>query len=156
MPPSEKYSAALRCIGQALEQKGIDIFDLVCSGDEFLLQCGDPEPPHLALLELRYSRDDIQELESQGQAKRGRSFKTVNFEGLPETLRALGQRIDSVGGTLRRICSEETADSGDALRLEYQTRDRNFRVERLTPAALYQHCVRMYKERSRTTARDRI
>jgi hypothetical protein len=57
------YSRILRTIGQALEKRHIDLFDLRCHQNEFFLQCGDPTPPHLSLVELRYTLADLDDLD---------------------------------------------------------------------------------------------
>jgi hypothetical protein len=71
--------------------------DLRCCQDEYLLQCGDPTPPHLSLVELRYTLADLDDLDLNGRDNRAGSFKLVNFEGLPEILRALGHRVEKKG-----------------------------------------------------------
>jgi hypothetical protein len=57
------YSRALRTVGQALEKRQIDLFDLRCDQNEYFLQCGDPTPPHLSLVELRYTFADLHDLD---------------------------------------------------------------------------------------------
>jgi hypothetical protein len=148
MPLRYDYSAALRCIGQALEKQKIEIFDLKYDGNEFWLQCGDPNPPHLVPIELRYSSDDIETLDREGKAKRGGSFKMVDFDGLPETLRALGKYVDDKGGHLLRICNSGLAASNSAVKLEYETSAGNVEAEELSKASIYQTMMQMYGDRS--------
>jgi hypothetical protein len=117
------YSRMLRTVGQALEERHIDLFDLRCYQDEYLLQCGDPTPPHLSLVELRYTHADLDDRDLNARDNRVGSFELVNFEGLPEILRALGHRVEKRDGRLLRICNSESSGAGGVIQLEYQTRD---------------------------------
>jgi len=143
------YSRILRTIGQALEKRNIDLFDLRCHQNEFFLQCGDPTPPHLSLVELRYTLTDLDDLDLDARDNRASSFKLVNFEGLPEILRAIGRRVEESGGQLLRICNSESSSSDGVIQLEYQTRDRGRHMEELHMASVEDCAMRMYKERTR-------
>jgi len=44
------YAGALRCIGQALETRNIAVFELVVDADQFVVRCGDPNPPYTGIL----------------------------------------------------------------------------------------------------------
>jgi hypothetical protein len=143
------YSRILRTVGQALEKRHIDLFDLRCYQNEFFLQCGDPTPPHLSLVELRYTLADLDDLDLDARDNRAGSFKLVDFEGLPEILRALGRRVEESGGQLLRICNSESTNPYSLIQLQYQTRDGERRVEELHTAAIGDYAMRMYKERTR-------
>jgi hypothetical protein len=143
------YSRILRTIGQALEKRHIDLFDLRCYRDEYLLQCGDPTPPHLSLVELRYTLADLDHLDLDARDNRASSFKLVNFEGLPEILRALGRRVEERDGRLLRISNSESSSSDGVIQLEYQTRDGERHMEELHMASVEDYAIRMYKERTR-------
>lgn len=142
------YSSALRCIGQALEKQDIEVFDLKCDDHGFSLECGDTTAPYLTLIELRYSFDDIESLDREGKAKRGGSFKMVDFNGLPEILRAVGRYIDNKNADLMRISNSEWSNTKDSLQLEYETRDGHRRMEDFSMASIYDIMVRMYKDRA--------
>jgi hypothetical protein len=43
------YARALRCIGQALQTRNIEVFELKTDANEFRVQCEDPNPPSLPL-----------------------------------------------------------------------------------------------------------
>jgi len=88
MASRDQFSKTLRVVGQVLEERRIDLFDLKCFGDEFHLQCGDPMPPHLNLVEVRYSAAEIDALDRAARRNRQGSVQFVNFDGLPEILRA--------------------------------------------------------------------
>jgi len=145
------YARVLRTLGQALETRGIDLFDLRCNQNDFYLQCGDPTPPYLSLVELRYSLGDLNDLDLDARAHRGSSFKFVNFEGLPEILRAVGRRLEEKDGQLVRICNSDPSVPQSSIELEYQTRDGRKHVEDLHGAALGDDAMHMYKERLRSS-----
>lgn len=149
----EHYSSALRCVGQALQKRNIDVFDLKCEDESFFLQCGDPNPPYLSLIELRYSLDDLISIERKARENRRDSQKIVSFEGLPETLRAVGRYVDKRRGRLLRIWNTDPSPSGDAIKVEYRTRDRNFHSEEFPTTAIYDVSVGMYKERAKSARR---
>jgi hypothetical protein len=143
------YSRVLRTVGQALEKRRIDLFDLRCHQDKYFLQCGDPTPPHLSLVELRYTLADLHDLDLDARDNRAGSFKLVNFEGLPEILRALGRRVEEMNAQLLRICNSESFSPYGLIQLQYQTRAGEQHVEELRTAGVGDYAMRMYKERTR-------
>src|SRR5262245_3733767 len=147
MASRHDHSKSLRTIGQELVKRGIDLFELRCLRTEYYLQCGDPAPPYVGLIELSFTDDDVVSLELAAMGQRGSAFKFVDFEGLPEILRAAGRYVDNKDGMLMRISNTES--SSDTLRLEYETRDRRNHVEEVPLAELVETARRMYKERSR-------
>ena len=136
-------------IGQVLETERIDIFDLKCFGNEFYLQCGDPQPPHLNLVEMRYTAAEIHSLDTKAKAKRQRAFQLVNFEALPEILRAVGHRVDESNARLLRVTNSESVIALDSIKLEFQTRDGQRHAEEFLTGVIGDRALRMYKERTR-------
>jgi hypothetical protein len=47
-------SRLLRVLGQTLEKMGVDSFEIRSNDDDFYLQCGDPAPPHLAIIDFNH------------------------------------------------------------------------------------------------------
>jgi hypothetical protein len=146
--PCSKF---LRVIGQLLEQQHLDLFDLRFLGDEISMQCGGPIPPYLDLIDLNYSLAQIKALDHQAKAGRQPSFSLVSFDGLPETLRTVGRRIDEEGGQLLRVCNSSLA-SYESITIEYRTRDRNRHEEEMLTSAIRDHAMRMYKKRASVLA----
>ena len=149
------HSKALRVIGQELVKRGIDLFELRCLRSEYYLQCGDPTPPYLGLVELSFSDDDVTSLELAASSQRGGTFKFVDFEGLPELLRAAGRFIEDKEGMLLRISNTESPFDYDTLRLEYESRDGRNHVEEVPITELADVAKQMYKQRSRGNATQR-
>ena len=150
MLPIFTYAGALRCIGQALQRREIEIFELKSYAHEFRLQAGDPNPPHIALIEVRFSLDELEILNRQGKACRGQSDEPVRFDDTSQMLRAIGGYIDSKRGGLVRIDNSYPSMSADpAIEVEYKTRAGIVQAEKLVMSFLREACVNMYKRRSR-------
>jgi hypothetical protein len=155
MAPRHDHSKALRTIGQELVKRGIDLFELRCLRSEYYLQCGDPMPPYVGLIELSFSDDDVNSLELAAAGQRGGSFKFVDFEGLPEILRAAGRHVESKEGMLLRVSNTHSSFDDHTMRLEYESRDGRNHVEEVPLTELAETARRMYKERSRGGASER-
>jgi hypothetical protein len=149
MPVRYNHSTALRVIGQLLQERGLDLFDLNYDDDEVFLQCGGPIPPYLDLVELNYSLSELRELDDLAKRNRAASSKWVNFEGLPEILRAIGRRIDDRQGRLLRVSNGAFPSLQESITVEYQTRDKSRQIEELFLPDVGDDAMRMYKRRSR-------
>jgi hypothetical protein len=142
------YASALRCIGQALENHNIDLFELVITeADEFIVECGDPNPPYTGVLKLQFSPDSIKIIDREGQARRRRTRSELRFDSLPETLRATGKYLDSKRAELRRVSNCCPSEAGK-VELEYQTRAGDVQSETLDMSLIREVAVNMYKRRT--------
>lgn len=145
-------SNSLRVIGQILQQRSLDVFELKYLDNRFFLQCGGSNPPYLDLVEFSFSPAEIKALDATARAKRGASFKRVNFESLPEIFRTIGRHIEDQGAHLFRAGNADSASFHDSITIEYQTRDKRRRVEEFFIADIADHSMRMYKDRFRDRA----
>jgi len=144
------YAGVLRCIGQALENHGIEVFELRNHANEFRVLGADPNPPYTDLIELNFSLQNIEVLDREGQARRGRSTTDVGFDNIPEMLRAIGKYIDNKRGPLRRIDNSCPSDSDDPIvQIEYQSRTGDVQTENLPMSLIREISVQMYKGRTR-------
>jgi hypothetical protein len=141
------YSKALRTIGQELEKRGIDMFELRCHRADYTVLCGDPEPPHTGLLEIGFSGAEIRSLDLLAARQRSDSFKPAIFDQLPEVLRALGRYVENKEGEILRISTATSTSALDAFRVEYESRDGHINAEELTPLAVADMAMRMYRIR---------
>ena len=146
------FSSALRVVGQVLEERGIDLFDLRCSGDVYFFQCGGTVPPYLDLIKFDYSLSRIKILDIKAKAAPGHVFRLVKFESLAEIFRAIGRRLDVQDGQLLRAYTADHGYLNDLITVEYQTRDRRRHTEEFLMAAAGDDAMKMYKERSRRFA----
>jgi len=112
------YDRQLRAIGQSLEAQRIDIFELQCRGDRFVVN-GKPEKETSLLAALRewqkrlrseglissltYAGEDIKNLDRQGTSKRVRSDRLPEFYSVSNTLRTLGSYLELQGAELLEI-----------------------------------------------------
>jgi len=140
----ERFGSSVRCS----IKRGIDLFELRYSGNEYRLLCGDPEPPHLRFVEMRYSGDEIEALDPEARKQRRGQFAMINFDSLPEILRATGRKINNHGGKLVRIGNSEASIAANAIRVGYQMRDGRLHNENIALATVADLALRMYKERS--------
>ena len=142
------YASALRCIGQALENHNIDLFELVITeADEFIVECGDPNPPYTGVLKLQFSPDSIKIIDRENQARRRQTKSELRFDSLPEILRATGKYVDSKRAELRRLSNCCPSEAGD-VELEYQTRAGDVQSETLDMSLIREVAVNMYKRRN--------
>jgi hypothetical protein len=147
-----KYAASLRCIGQALQNRNIEAFELRQQVREFRALAGEPTPPYTGLIELKFSLEDLMRLDHEGQANRGPANREVRFDSLPEVLRAIGEYLDNKRGELRRIDNSGSRTSEIAsIEIEYETRNGETLFETLPVGFVREACVRMYKRRSQKT-----
>jgi hypothetical protein len=144
------YAGALRCIGQFLHKHEVEAFEIKTHANEFRLVAGDPNPPYTALINLKFSVEDLEILDREGQAQRGRStteITDIRFDSLTEILRAIGDYLDHKRLDLRRL--DNSSLSGTAVEIEYQTRAGDILTENLAMNFIRDTCVRMYKRRTR-------
>jgi len=103
------YRQQLRSIGQSLEAQRIQVFELMCRGDRFVIK-GEPERENSLLAALRqwqqrwrsdglnasliFNNQDIEQLERQGRALRKQPNRLPDFYSLPNTLRTVGYYLE--------------------------------------------------------------
>jgi hypothetical protein len=144
------YAGALRCIGQALQQQNIEVFELITRSNEFRLQGGDPNPPYTSLVELKFSLQNIAILDRDGHAQRRQSKAEIRFDSLPEILRAVGDYVDHKRSHLRRVDNSRSLNFADpAVEIEYETRAGDVQLENLAMSFICESAMRMYKKRTR-------
>jgi hypothetical protein len=126
---AHRHETDLRVIGQALETLGIDSFDLVLAGDNFVVQGGPESPPprkrpsakpRLQLFRLkrekvkpqrtyfyisgmRFRDSDVLRLNRQAKDIRSSAEQCPDTQSLSHGLRMIGAHIDTKGGTLLRV-----------------------------------------------------
>jgi hypothetical protein len=143
------YAGALRCIGQALQNQNIEVFELKTEANEFRVEGADPNPPYTSLIKLNFSIDDIKIIDREGQARRRRSKSEFRFDSLPEILRAVGKYVDDKRAARLRWVNNCCLSDKDEIEIEYQTRAGDIRAETLSISAIRETAVDMYKRRTR-------
>lgn len=140
------YANALRCIGQELESRDIEVFEVKSYANEFRIQAGNPNSPYTGLIDIKLSAEQIEVLERRSQASRGKANEQMKFDSMPNILRAVGEYIDK-HGYLRRVDNScpPIADQL-AIEVEYETRAGAIRLETLPMSVIREASVSMYKK----------
>jgi hypothetical protein len=158
------YSKALRVIGCALEELGVEDFELTHEGVTHVVRIHSQKRKkqprtRLRLLqkilpyshssarpsaarELIYTPGDIERFERNGQLKR-QNAGNPDPHSLPQALRAIGAYLDSKDARLLQLSRQGTLTS-----ICYETAPDGRQTERFTPSSLYSLFVRRYVKRS--------
>lgn len=143
------HAQELRTIGQELQKQNIDVFDLRYDDGDYVLVCGDPNPPFTDLIHLRYSSFELKSLELSAARARSPGFKLVEFSSMGEILRAIGRHVERLDAKLSRISLPDNAADGTMFSVEYETRAGKYRAEDMHSRDIADLAMRMYKQRSR-------
>jgi hypothetical protein len=108
-------------------------------------ELNEPPPPIPAPvdLELRYTPEDIERLEREGQHKRRDPHKMPDTYSLSQILRAVGTYVSRKGA---RLCS--ISMQNHSLNVQYETSGGSRNTEVLTVSSMYDFCVHMYMHRT--------
>lgn len=141
------YSRELRTLGQELDKRAIEVFELRCEGGAYSLTCGDPHPPYTDLISLNFTATQLETLEQLAALSRRPKFSQVNFDSMAERLRAIGRYVERLDGRLLAIATEYSNANGNTLKIEYETATGYYRSEDFVEIAISELTLRMYKER---------
>ncbi|HZD41946.1 MAG TPA: hypothetical protein VE131_14580, partial [Terriglobales bacterium] len=103
--------------------------------------------PSSGVLELRYTAEDIEQMERAGREKRGTSSGPAEAHAISQVLRATGDFVDQKQGRLIAVRKED-----QTLTIEYESALKRKVSEELAISTLYDHWVRMYLKRSQRMA----
>jgi hypothetical protein len=145
------YATALRCIAQDLERRGLKAFDIRFERDEYVAECGYQEPPAPAPVSIHYLLDDIDELDRDGESKRGTILPATEFLNHVQIFRTIGGYLDKNEARLIRLTNNDPSQMGSLLVVEYVSRDGERVVDDRAGSAIYDMCVQMYKQRGKLT-----
>lgn len=140
-------------MGQALEGKHVQDFELSTAGPDILIRGteGAPkptEPPttqptaQSANFELRFTPEDLDRLDREGRTRRQDTVSMPEMT-LSQILRTIGDYLDRQGHQLLRIVRQGTTTT-----IEYRTPNGQRNTEERTASSLYDLSVRMYLRRS--------
>ena len=98
---------------------------------------------------MRFSIDELQILDRDGQARRGQLNAEIRFDSVSEMLRAIGGYINNKRAYLRRVTNCCAAVSNHpVVEIEYETRA-GVQTESLPVSFIREASVNMYKKRIR-------
>ena len=140
-------SQALRAIGEDLEQRGIKAFDITCAEDCYTVQGGYQAAPNSLPLNLRYSVEDIKNLDRENREKRNQAADGHDFLRLSLILRSIAGYIGRKKGRLLRISNNIANGTNAMFRIEYVNADNERIVDERAVSAIYDICVSQYKLR---------
>jgi hypothetical protein len=138
------YAQTLRVIGQVLEERHLKDFDIKNEDKHYLIRQVTEAEPSSDPAEFKYTREDIEHLDQEAQARRRDASRTPDFTSLSQLLRTIGDYLDTKDGRLLAISRRSPL-----LNIEYETGQRRRREEEHLASGFYDLSVRMYKQRTR-------
>jgi len=151
-----RYDHHLRAIGQALERRNINVFELKSEGDQYVVR-GKPQRDNSLLGQLRqywdrfagetdapitFTASEIERLDREGKAKRAKAGRLPDFYNLSTTLRTVGSYLVSKDAFLLEIQKGSLN-----LALLYQTREGHPNFEERPIASFYNFFVGLHGKR---------
>jgi hypothetical protein len=99
--------------------------------------------PSFVPLELRYTSEDIERLEREGQARRHNPSGMPNSHSVSQILRTAGGYVENKRGRLVGVSCKD-----HAVTIQYEKSDGQTNIEEFTIISLYDYCVHMYMQRA--------
>jgi hypothetical protein len=153
------YDQQLRVIGQALETKRINVFELKNHGERYMVH-GVPEKDPSLTARFRdwrermrgqslgsshsYTLADLEHLERQGKVRRRKSNCLPDFYSLSNTLRTIGSYLEHKRAELLEIHKRPLS-----LTLLYQNQDGHPDLEERSIASFYNLFIELYGKRGK-------
>lgn len=157
MTTQTSYDKDLRCIGQALEEKDVHVFELKRLGERYIVQ-GGPFGGSLAQSKLHkfrlgfrsgpgagsliLGRSEIEELARKGRAQRFRPGRMPEFSRLSNTLRIVGAYLQT-----KRAQLIELKVRPFSISLSYRDADGELQTEERTIRSFYSLFLDLYGRR---------
>ena len=158
MKVNTSYDQDLRAIGQALEIRGITVFEIKNRSGHYVVR-GTPDKPSSLVASMRrwarggesdpsgiisYTVQEIEEIERPGKKKRARSGRLPDFYNLSNTLRTLGAYLNSKDAQLLELHKRPLT-----VTLLYQNNDGHPHMEDRTIASFFNVFIEMHGRRNR-------
>ena len=159
MNSRKSYDHQLRAIGQSLEARRINTFELKVEGERYIVR-GDPEKDPSLKARLRdwkerirgqslgspisYADADLDLLERQGRSQRNKLKRLPDFYSLSNTLRTVGAYLDQKSAELLEIHKRPLS-----MTLLYQNQNGHPDVEERSIASFYNLFLDLYGKRGK-------
>jgi hypothetical protein len=163
MENSKSYPQQLRAIGQSLEAQRIQIFELSCQEDSFVVK-GEPEKEASMLAALRlwqqrrrsaglnasltFTSQDLDQLDRQGRSQRKQPNRLPDFYSLPNTLRTVGHYLELKGAELLELQKRQLG-----LTLLSRNKAGHPEIEERTIASFYNLFLKLHEKRGKPPMR---
>jgi hypothetical protein len=147
-----RYSKALRCIGQSLEQVGLKALEVKTHGENYIVQAWKKGTSSSLDHEKHYTPDDLRALEKEGRAKREPFPSRFTPLSLSQVLRMAGNYVDLLRGRLVRVSWQDQSDRIQSITIQYEP----LSVERgegpdSHVTTIEELCIHIYKQRKKIT-----
>ena len=137
------YEQLLRAVGQALEKHNFQSFEMTPVGDEFRIRSTALAESSKSPGQLQFTLQDIQQLESEGRARRTDGQQMANASSLSQVLRCLGAYLNQKRARLLKLRRD-----GEAVLIEYESSLGSQMKESFSANGLYDMWVRKYLQRA--------
>ena len=153
MNSNTKYAKPLRAIGQDLKKLHVQKFEMESDGNDYIVRSmveadqvnHDAATSSYKTLELRYTPEDLNRLEREGQAKRRDLNQMPNARSISEVLRATGAYINDSSCRFLRVIWQN-----QSVRIMYETPLGDQTVDEIEVSSLYDFCMHMYLHRDKS------
>jgi hypothetical protein len=152
--PQINYSIALRCLAQDLDRRGLKCFDIRVHGEIFTVEGGYQDPPSSTPVSIEYTRRELEEIDQEGERRRGQPAPRQEFLNQAQVFRTIGAFLDKSEALLLRLTNNHEKTKDTLFVVEYLTRDGERVVDDRAGAAIYDMCVQMYKQRGKLTGTE--
>ncbi len=154
MNSNTEYAKPLRAIGQALEKLHLQKFELESDGSDYIVrsmvEAADQVDHDAATsssnktLEHRYTPEDLNQMEREGQAKRHDLNQMPNARSISQVLRTTGAYVNDTSSRLLRVIWQN-----QSVRIMYETTLGDQQVDEIEVSSLYNFWRRMYLHRDK-------
>jgi hypothetical protein len=164
MSPIADYALPLRAIGQALEVLHVESFDVEVEGDDYLVRARTKRSPREKIprqgvpgsvvrieqeessrmgsspvtFQLRYTPEDIERLEQEGQARRRSPKKKADGHSMSQLLRAAGGYVNQKGARFKALSWRD-----ESVAIVYETIQGRRELDAFRLDVMYDFWVRM-------------
>ena len=152
MNSNTEYAKPLRAIGQDLEKMHVQKFEMESDGNDYIVRSmveadqvdHDAATPSYKTLELRYTPEDLNRLEREGQAKRCDPNQMPNARSASQVLRATGAYVNDTSSRLLGVIWQN-----QSVRIMYETALGSQEVDEIEVSSMYDFCMHMYLHRDK-------
>ncbi len=153
MNTNTKYAKPLRAIGLDLEKLHVQKFEMESDGNDYIVRTmveadqvnHDAATPSYKTLEHRYTPEDLNQMEREGQAKRHDLNQMPNARSISQVLRTTGAYVNDTSSRLLRVIWQN-----QSVRIMYETALGDQTVDEIEISSLYDFCMHMYLHRDKS------
>ena len=142
MNSNTEYAKPLRAIGQDLEKLHVQEFEVESDGNDYIVRGrAKADPPEES---FRYTPEDLNRLEREGQAKRHDPNQMPNARSASQVLRATGAYVNDTSSRLLGVIWQN-----QSVRIMYETALGSQEVDEIEVSSMYDFCMHMYLHRDK-------